>query len=281
MRYRLAIGCISLALCACSAVPTRTPLDTKAKTGLSSTQAYVHVAQDEIIVRAEASGVAAAMGGGLIPALIDSSIDKGRQGAIQSSIEPFYAAVDDLDVRKQLVQSLRTALADNFAVKVTTVDGAAFRLDGQALETRRVALKPDTGFLQIGMTYSFSQNFQRLSMKVRADLWRGGVDTPIYSNDLHYQSAPVGSGGSDSLKAWAGNNGAKYRQTIDEAVAELISMLKLDASAAATDATSTKQATAAMFTGAVSMNVAGPLLDSKQGRLVIRNGNGALYSLPQ
>lgn len=281
MHYRLAIGFISLALGACSTVPNRIPLDANAKKDLSATSAYVHVGQDEIIVRAEASNVSGAMGGGLIGALIDSSIAKGRQETIQSSIEPFYSAVDDLDVRNKLVASLRTALVENFAVKVTAVDGATYRLYGPALEEKRSALKPNTGFLQIGMDYSFSQNFQRLSVKTHVELWRGGMATPIYTNDLHYQSAPVGRGGADSLNAWSDSKGAKYRQAIDEAVIEIVSMLKMDAVATPTDATPTKQATASMIVGSISTNITGPVLDSKPGRQVIRNSNGSLYSLPQ
>ncbi|NHZ90925.1 hypothetical protein F2P45_18135 [Massilia sp. CCM 8733] len=76
--------------------PTRVALDPAAK----------ELTQDEIIVRAEAFGAGAALGGGLIGAFIGSKVAESRQNTIHGTLAPFYASVDDYDFRSHYVQAL-------------------------------------------------------------------------------------------------------------------------------------------------------------------------------
>ncbi len=214
-------------------------------------------------------------------ALIDSSIDKGRQGDIQTAIEPFYAAVDDRDVRKQLSTALRTGLGTNFAIKIDPIESATVAMSKLKLDAQKAALTPQKGFMQIGTTYTFSPDFSRLNMSTHVDLWQGGKGTPVYTNNFFYQSASVGASGTGALNAWASNNGARYREAVDEAIAQIVKMIRLDVSADSADPVPGNVTTIAKVDGPATLKVTGPIMDSQKNRAIVRHTDGRLYSLPQ
>ena len=61
------------------------------------TETRLIIPSDEIIVRSEPSNISAAMGGGLIPALIDASITASRQTKLEEVSNPFYTETSDID----------------------------------------------------------------------------------------------------------------------------------------------------------------------------------------
>ncbi|MDR7306288.1 hypothetical protein [Rhodoferax saidenbachensis] len=274
-------GCVVLLLSACASAPTRTALSADAKKELSRTEAHIFVPQDEVIVRAQAGGVSAAMGGGLIGALIDSNIAKGRQNTIQGALEPFYASVDDVDVRKHLVNALSAGLGSDFAINVDTVRGSAVALVGSALDAKKAALQPGKGFMQIGTTYTFSPDFSRLNMSTHVDLWQGGKSVPVYSNNFFYQSAAVSNSGADALGLWSKDNGERYRKAVSQAADQIAKMIRMDISAPSTESAPAKSLTVASMDAPGTFKITGPVLDTQADRTIMRNADGFLYSVPQ
>ncbi len=271
-----AVGALALLLSACVA-PTRVMLAPEVKQQLTEVRAQSVVWQDEIIVKAEAPNVSAALGGGLLGAMIDSSISEGRQNTVQGLIDPFYAAVDDVDFRPQLWNALDTAFKGDFAVKISGFSKTVAMPEHGAKAP--AGLASGQGYLQVRTEYTFTPDFARLNILTWATLWKGGAEAPVYANTLFYQSAAVGSGNAASIQQWAADHGAQYRRALAEGAAETVAMLKLDLAANAAETAQAKTVVAKKIDGPVILNVSGPLLSEQKGRVIARHSDGHVYSL--
>lgn len=270
-----------LMLSGCAAPLTHVALDSNTAAKISDVKVRSQIWQDEVIVRAQASNVAASLGGGLIAALIDSSISESRQGKAQSVIEPFYDSVDDVDFRQQFWTALDEALKDKkFALKVSAVEKSPALLTSAELKARREALSSSQGLMTVGVGYDFSHDFRYFNIVVGVDLFRGTQDTSAYTNIFTYQSAAVGAGGDASMTSWSESKGQRYRDAIKEGIAEVFKMLALDLPANGAPATGPAQ-NFSFFTSPAPMPINGPVLDQQKNRVVVRHSNGRVFSLPQ
>ena len=291
MRQRLLLLCLLLLpLGGCLSMPKYVPLDPVEQKDLKQIRAQSSISQDEIIVVARNSNVSAAMGGGLLGALIDSSIAKNRQKGIQDTIEPFYAATDDVDFRKDFWAALLSTLKQSYPVKVTDVKTSPLVLTRAEHEKLLAELPPGDGYSYVGTRYTFTPDYSRLEIYTGIDIWRAGKPEPIYSNLFHYQSKPVPAG-IDPMKLWSENNGRLYRETVAEGIGETMKMLKLDMQFPQQPASGTGTATAPTAAKTVTLKklgLAGPIdvtgntLDEQTTRVVLRNAaDGRLLSLPR
>jgi hypothetical protein len=112
--------------------------------------------------------------------------------------------------------------------------------------------------------YSFTADFSRLDVVTSIDLWRGGKPEPVYSNVFNYQSAGIGAAGSGAITLWGRENASRYRALLDEGAAETARMLRLDAQYPRPK-------------GAEQRKV----LEEQPSRVVVRNPDGRLHSLPR
>jgi len=284
MYRRVLVFLVMLPLGGCISMPHYIPLDTAAPNRPTEITALTFIPQDEIVVTAQSAGVAQAAGGGLLMALIDSSIAKGRQEKIQAAIEPFYAAVDDVDFRAQYWSAIGSYLKQSFPLKVADVKTTPLVMTRDEHEKQLAALPASKAFMLIGTRYSFTPDFTRLEVITGIDVWRGGGKSePIYSNLFRYQSSAVGNG-DDSMKLWSENSGKLYRAAIKEGVAETVKMLDLDMRYPQLnkDQKSGRQMSTAKYVQAPSaLQVTGPALDEQPARIVLRHSDGRLYSLPR
>src|SRR4051812_45088997 len=125
-------GSLAILLSACAS-PPRIALTPDVRQQISDVKAQAVVWQDELIVRAEAPGVSAALGGGLLGAMIDSHIIEGRQNAVQGAIDPFYASIDDLDFRQQMWTAMDPAFQSGLGFKFSQFDKGALVRQGKEL----------------------------------------------------------------------------------------------------------------------------------------------------
>ncbi|MQA20690.1 hypothetical protein [Rugamonas rivuli] len=278
MLQRLAIvGSLAILLSACAS-PPRIALTPDVRQQISDVRAQAVVWQDELIVRAEAPGVSAALGGGLLGAMIDSNIIEGRQNAVQGAIDPFYASIDDLDFRQQMWTAMDPAFQSDFGFKFSQVDKGALIRQGKELNATVEALKPNQGYLYVKTEYTLTPDYSRLNIHTWALMWKGGNTTPVYQNTLFYQSAAVGPGGVASVPVWAADHGQKYRAAVAEGIAQTVQMLKLDLAANAADKEG-RSVVVKQYTGAASVDISGPLMSEQNGRVIARHANGTVYSL--
>lgn len=271
-------GALALGLGACAS-PPRVPFDAADRQKLVEVRVLDVVPQDEIIVRAAPVGASAALGGGLLGAIIDSKVGESRQNDLQATLAPFYSSVDDFNLRAQFQRSLSTTLTQEKSVRFGEIQHAAQPILNADLQQRRKALGDDRGLMLSATSYTFSPDFTRLSMTTQVDLSQPGKDKPVFLNTYTYQSAQTGNGGAASLQAWAANNGERYRNAANEGIAQIMKMLSIDlASGPAAPAASPK----VMLTsyGNVNVQVNGDVLVREPNRVIVRHTDGTMYSLP-
>ena len=253
-----------LPLAGCVAMPQYVPLDPAVQTSLRDIRAVSAIYQDEIFLAAASPGVAQAAGGGLLAALAESQIAKGRQSEIQAIIEPFYASIDDVDFRKTFWAAVVPELRKQYAGKALDLKTTAAVINMAERSKLVAALAAGKAFLYMATRYSFTPDFSRLEVVTSIDLWRGGQAEPVYSNVFNYQSVGIGATGSGAIALWGRENAHRYRALLDEGVAETVRMLRLDAQFPRPK-------------GAEQRKV----LEQQSSRMVVRNPDGRLHSLPR
>lgn len=282
MLVRVMMACgLALGLTACSSMQSRIAFDPMATPKLEEVRIVSTLPQDEVIVRADTLGVSYALGGGLIGAFIDSKVTEGRQNTLQSIIEPFYAAVDDYNFRTRLTQAINSALASGTPFKFGPVEESSIVAMFAADTARQKTPSNGKGIMHLRTKYTFSQDFKVLQVITAATLSQSKDDDPVFKNTFVYVSAPVGTGSADSLKVWAENNGARYRNTADEAAQQIAAMIKLDLSASATTPKNLPSTTLPVIADMVPRSVKAPVIQSLPGRAIARHIDGHLYSIAQ
>ena len=280
------LALLGIPLVGCVSVPKYVPLEPDSAKQVKSATAYLAVRQDEIIITAQSSNVSAAVGGGLIVAMIDSKIVADRQEGLQKQIEPLYDSIDDVDFRNMFWSALETQLRDKYKLQLTTIRKSPTVLAKQELDEIKLALKPDEGFMYVNTNYTFNTDFSALTVSTAIDVWRGGNPEPIFSNTMEYISAPVGSGGEDSIKKWTENSGKLYREKIAEGIAEIIKMARLDMERPrfptpnGLSANLEKLAVNKQLGFGNTIQVLGEPLITESHRVILRNDAGRLVSVP-
>lgn len=235
MFRNITAAALALLLTACGSIPARIALEPATKQNLKEVKVLSVLGQDEVIVRAEAFGASAALGGGLIGAVIDSKVAESRQNTLQDLMAPFYQSVDDYDFRTRFEQALAAALKENTPVKFAPLERSALIPMQRDITSHVAALPAGSGQMYVFTTYNFTGDFGRLDVKTYVEMKMPGVDVPVFKNTYTYQSRQSGAVHADSIKAWSNNTGASYRATMDEAVSELVKMLQLDLAASAAE----------------------------------------------
>ena len=282
MLHRYAATLIAaLLLSACASAPTRVALEPASKQKLNEVKVLSVLPQDEVILRPEAYGATAALGGGLIGAMIDSKVAEGRQNTAQTIMAPFYGAVDDFNYRPGFQQALSTALSTNMPVKFAKLESTSLIPLNQELSTRVAAMPNGTGMMFLRTSYTFTSDFTRLNLVTYAEIKVPGAESAVFMNTFFYQSKAHGSGGAESVKAWSDNRGMAYRAALNEATQEITRMLALDLAASKTDPADAPKATIEKVDGPLRQPITGAVLASGPGRKIVRNIAGNMYSLPQ
>jgi len=271
----------------CANMRTYVPLDSNIQQQNLNVSVRSVITQDEIIVTAENPGVAAAAGGGLIAAVIDSAVASERQLKIQNTIEPFYGSIDDVDFRVIYKDMLDKTLLEIPALKVTEVVVTPQILTIDDRNALIVAMPLTQGLMHISTRYSFSNDYSTLRLVSLVDIWQGGnTEKPAYSNNFYYISNPVPTAGENTINTWGLNNGERYRAAINEAAIEIASMLRIDlnntsqADSASTEKSDLRPGEPQLFFG-LPVKTSGKLLRNESNRAIVRNDDGRLISLPE
>src|SRR5262245_9830976 len=91
------------------AVPPKRIVDDAARTAPEGRNALVVVAQGEIRAEIRPSNVAAAAGGGLLPALLDVVIEQGRTAKVERYIRPMRDALGPYDFDRRALEATQIA----------------------------------------------------------------------------------------------------------------------------------------------------------------------------
>jgi hypothetical protein len=277
------------ALLGACAVPTRLGLKPEHRSKITALAAHVVVVQDEVIAAVQPPNVGAATGGGLIGVMIDASIANSRVKESQQALSSFYASIEDVDYRKEFNEAIQSELA-KYPIKVASVTTTPRGLNMDILNKLRNQLQPGQALLLIYPRYSLTADFRNFDVESNVSMWgksdgsnsSAGSYMPLQRSVLYFQSQSVGSGGKDSLQLWGAQNGALFRSTMRDSIAEILRMTLIDLEVPAE--ASAKAGPFEQFsfnTGATTMKVEGQVVKRDDARVIVLARNQRLYSLPK
>jgi hypothetical protein len=279
---------ITLLLGAC-ATPMRVSLTPEQRGKITELTAHVVVVQDEVIAAVQPSNVSVATGGGLIGAMVDSHITNNRVKESQQTLGPFYAAIEDIDYRKEFNEAIRRELA-GYQIKVGHLTTTPRALTNDALAKMRAQLAPSQALLVVYPRYFLTMDFRNLDAESVVTMWTKpdpnaagtSATSPIQRGVLYYQSQGVGSGGKESVALWSAQNAALFRTVLRESITETLRMILLDMDVAAAPTAKAEELKAFPFnTGGGQSEVKGQLLKDGASRAVLLGTDQKLYSLPK
>jgi len=279
----VAILSIALLLGAC-ATPTRLSLTPEQRGKITELAAHVTVVQDEVIVAVRPSNVSAGTGGGLIGAIIDSNVTNSRVKESQQIFGPFYAAIEDVDYRKEFNESIERGLS-GYPIKVSKFTTTPRALSNEKLIQLRNDLQPGQALLVIIPHYTLSMDFRSFDSESVVTIWlkpeASDLNKPSQRGVLHYQSAPVGPVGKESLALWGAQDAAVLRNVMRESITETVRMAMLDINVPADTAAQSKDLKSFAFNfGDGKGERKGQVLKTGDGRAILLGTDQKLYSLP-
>ena len=280
---------MAMLLAACNTVPMRASLTADQRGKIHELDAHVIVVQDEVIIDVKAPNTnAMAAGGGLIGALIVSAIDthatNTRVNDSQMALGPFYAAIEDVDYRKQFTEAISAGLS-SYPIKVGAYTATPRALTDAALAQMRKQLKPGQALMIVVPHYTLSADFRNFDAESIITIWFNDDNKqPAQRGVLHYQSENVGPGGKSSIEEWRAQDAAKFRQVLRESIDETLRMAMIDVD---TPPDGDADAAKAKATSSFRMNLNGTHTDLKghvvkagDARIIVLGQDQKLYSLP-
>ena len=279
----LAIAALVILTQGCVSMAKYTPMTKVNKDKIKTLHVYNYVGQDEIRPSVELSNVSGALGGGLIGAMIDSSVNDGRATDARSMLDEFYTTSLDFDYRQLSQNEFSPFLAEHFSISSEGVQTSPVVLTDKEIEQRAAQLGPDEGFLFLASDYAFVDSFKMLQTSVRAYLFVGGnpkpkVSKPDFHNIYVYQSPAIGAGGNDSISQWTENNAALFREQMKQSIWQSVESMKyeMDPLKGETCATS---ASFSLPTQMTTLKVSGVLIDKGERGSLVRAEDGRLYTV--
>ncbi|AIY40798.1 hypothetical protein LT85_1640 [Collimonas arenae] len=273
---------VAIGLAGCAA-PQYIPLSQENAKKIQTVSARSLVVQDEVIAKADPSTVSAALGGGLIPALIDASITNSRQARLQVAMDSMYESLEDYDFRALYWPELTRQLHEQFPLKVTNVVTTARAMP--AKEVLQVVQNLGDGEAQlfISTDYYLSTDLRSLNLVTSSALWIKGGQQPVYKNLMKYQSAPLGNGSEQSAKAWGMDGGKPFFDKLKEGIQETLAMLAIDIKENAPASAQAEKIDVKFNFGENASpdrkSIRGTLVDKHGERVIVRGASGGLYSL--
>lgn len=154
---------------ACATPRTFNHIDSDARASLKSSETVLVVTQSEIGSDINASNLTGAAGGGLLWAVIDSSVNAKRTKTAEETIGPIRDKMIDYDFGTVFERELRTALTG------TTIDGLGNvdlrRATDKDMAEIVLAETAKDAVLFVDTTYQFSADFSQISARANVTMY--------------------------------------------------------------------------------------------------------------
>lgn len=255
-----------------------TPLADDKRAKINELEMRVVVVQEGPVFSARAPGVAAAAGGGLIPALIDAGIQQSRQQELGGRMRPALDAIDGYDFRAEYAAGLDTALK-SFPLKVNKHAVTPRALTREQTDAAIAATKGGKAFLMLITSYELEPGLGTLSIRTSASLWNDGAVEKIYSNHFIFQSSVQGLSPAENAKLWSADGAKVYREQSALGARETLKMLAMDLQMKGVIKEPPGQSEMRMSVAGAPRFMQAKKIDGTTARSVFRDADGALYSL--
>lgn len=269
------------ALGACA--PFHKPLTPEARARITEVDLRVVVAQETFMFTAQGPNVSAALGGGLIGALIDSSVQRSRQKDMASQIQATVGPLLDVDYRVEAtaaVDALQRTSA--FPLKLNSAQvlaGMPVRRDHQA---RMAAAGKSPAYLLMWVHYEIAPDLSVFSTRSTVQLWQDGTTEPTYRSGVVHQTRLKGDTREALMKGLTDNQGARLRALMRDSMQESLRMVAADLAAppASAAARSGQVRSPSVWTQGAWVTIKDmKLIDETPVRQFLRNDEGALLSI--
>jgi hypothetical protein len=265
-RGLVAGACLLLAACA----PTHKALTPEAQGRIHDVHVQVVLPQESFTFTASSPGVATALGGGLIPALIDAGVQKSRQQTLHAQAQPLMDQLLDVDFRTEARAVLAQAVAD-FPLKIARTEVLALMPTAKEQE-QIVAGEPARGaYLCVVMQYDLDLEARRLVTRSSVKLWQQGQKDPAFVGAAIYEGTPLPR--EDAAVP------AAVRLQMQQAVAHTLRLTALDIEHPAAKGSGPKRSFAVPVAGRAPVNLQGEVLAKDGGRTLMRTNDGVLFSV--
>lgn len=263
-RVLLAAACLFMAACAPMHHKALSP---EAKSRIRDVHVQVVVPQETFIFSATAPGVSAAMGGGLIPALIDASIQKSRQEEMRAQVQPVLDQLLDADFRAEARGALPHATR-GLPLSVSRAEVVALMPTRKEHDALLAATQPHEAYLRVLMHYSIDIATRTLVTRSEVSLWQKGETRPVFAGSAIYHGTPLGEG--DAV--------TNMRLQMRDAVASTVKLAALDIEKPASQGNVPRQPFV-IKTAGQPVTVQGELLGDESRRAFFRSPEGAMFSV--
>jgi hypothetical protein len=267
-RYAFVLFVVLLTGCA---VPLTKPLAPENLGRLKSVRLHVLVPQEGFLVSASAPGVSIALGGGLIPALIDAGIQKSRQKDLTAQVTPMLDQLLGVDVREEFT-TVVTREASGLPLPRAAVESGSLLPTRREHEARVGALGPQEGYLTILMHYNFDGTTRVLLTRAQVTLWQPGDVGRTYFAPVMYYGRPIEP---------QTDLAAAVREQAREAASQTLKLAALGM-AGLPPAQSARREKFEIWSGGYKNSLEGDLIASDQRRRMVRHSTtGTLFSIHQ
>lgn len=236
-----------------------------ARSGISEVHVQFVIPQEGFTFSAASPGVAAV--GGLIPALIDASIQKSRQQNLRARISPLLDRLLDADFREQ-ASAVAVQPPRAFPLKIvslTVVPQMPTSKQTQALHAR---LPQAAAVMRVLFHYEIDHVTLVITTRSYAILTPRGGTERLYAGSIAFQARPLAPDFTP----------ADLESGMRESVTETLRLLALDMSQLQSDGSRPKS-TGNWRNGITKVPVNGELLGDTDSRVALRDAAGNVLSV--
>ncbi|MDT0596114.1 hypothetical protein [Glaciecola petra] len=282
MKLLQKISCLLIAvgLQACVTGPKYTPLTQETKANIGTASTYNLIVQDEIKPDVDLINTTAALGGGLIGAMIDSSVNDDRATEARSGLQPLYDEIVDLDHRKTIADKFNQALASSLPLSDIKDTAESIILGDKELVAKIKKLAKGEAMVLTNTFYQFRMQSKMLQTISTAFIFLNSenpkISKPHYFNTFYYQSPLIGSGGQNSINEWAADGADLFRSELEKSAQQTADWMQYDMQTIRDEkCIAGGVITVPMNQG--SLKVKGNVIKDENENKVLRGNNGHLY----
>ena len=280
----LVITLLGLLPSACGSIGTRLEPAQVARVRKTLARSYIPERQIKIM------WVASNMGGGLglMGAVINSSVNRGRRNAAEEMVRPLQAQSQDVNYQWTFWHALEPTLRQVPWLRLIGLEGKPDALEDPSYEEL-----VQHSLLRMGSDFLLSVDSSTLLVKTGFSFYeQGGSGSPAAATIVYYRSERVGQIEDEkAVSLWAANRAARYRMALAEGVAENVKMIGLalfcmggmNCPAGGAHHLRFRLNEGRGDFGSVVgvVDADGTIVEEGPYRLVFRDVNGAFYSIPR
>jgi hypothetical protein len=277
MRRAMGVALATLCLSACA--PFHKPLLAESRAKIRDVDVRIVVPQETFMFTAQTPGVSAALGGGLIPALIDSGVQQSRQKEMHAEVEAVVGPLLAYDYRAEAKAALASGADKNFPLKLASLDVVPAMATRAQHDARIAATRTGPAYMVLMLQYAIEPGLGAFTTRTTALLWQDGATEPSYRSAAIFQAPLEGAQRPEVLKRLTAQDGQAIRTLMRDSIGETLRMVSLDLAGKTAPPADGKPRSYTLNLRGTVAPLKGVSLDEQSAYVLVRDDVGTLYSL--